>query len=538
MSDRLDLGTWDYVIVGAGSAGCVLANRLSADSGNRVLLLEAGGSDNYHWIHIPVGYLYCMGNPRTDWGFKTREEPGLNGRALAYPRGKVLGGCSSINGMIYMRGQAQDYERWRQLGNPGWGWDDVLPLFRKSEDHQSRDDPFHGKGGELRVERQRLSWPILDAVREAAAELGVPKIDDFNTGNNEGSAYFEVNQKSGFRFNSARAFLRPVRHRANLRVLTGAQAERIGFAGKRASTLQLRLDGKPARVAIGKELILAAGSIGSPQLLQVSGVGPAGLLRGHGIELVHELPGVGENLQDHLQIRTIFKIAGARTLNEWQAPWHGKARIALQYALWRTGPMSMAPSQLGIFMRSDRRFETPNIEFHVQPLSLDRFGEPLHSFPAITVSVCNLRPESRGHVRIASPDPFAAPLIAPNYLSTEADRAVAVESIGAARRLMAARRMREYHPQEFKPGPEIIESAALARAAGDIATTIFHPVGTAKMGTDSMAVVDPQLRVHGMAGLRVVDCSIMPTIVSGNTHAPAIMIGEMAAKFVAAAPAA
>jgi choline dehydrogenase len=532
MTDRLDLGAWDYVVAGAGSSGCVLANRLSADPKNRVLLLEAGGSDNYHWIHIPVGYLYCMGNPRTDWGYKTREEPGLNGRALAYPRGKVLGGCSSINGMIYMRGQAQDYERWRQLGNAGWGWADVLPLFRKSENYHGAEGPFHGKSGEMRVERQRLSWPILDAVREAAEEIGVPKIADFNTGNNEGSSYFEVNQKSGFRFNSVRAFLRPVRHRANLRIMTGAQAERIQFTGKRASGLLLRLNGRPARLAVGKELLLSAGSIGSPQLLQVSGVGPAALLREHGVEVVHELPGVGENLQDHLQIRTAFRISGARTLNEWQTPWHGKARIALQYALWRTGPMSMAPSQLGIFMCSDARFETPNIEFHVQPLSLDRFGEPLHDFPAITVSVCNLRPESRGHVRITSADPFTPPEIAPKYLSTPSDRAVAVESIGAARRLTATRRMQGYGPQEFKPGPGIVEPDAMARAAGDIATTIFHPVGTAKMGTDPLAVVDPQLRVRGLAGLRVVDCSIMPTIPSGNTHAPAVMIGEMAAKFL------
>ncbi|WP_374367262.1 GMC family oxidoreductase [Dongia sp.] len=534
MTDRDELGTWDYVIVGAGSAGCVLANRLSANGRDRVLLLEAGGSDNYHWIHIPVGYLYCMGNPRTDWGFTTRAEPGLNGRVLAYPRGRVLGGCSSINGMIYMRGQAADYDNWRQAGNPGWGWEDVLPLFRKSEDHHGLDGPYHGQGGELRVERQRLHWPILDAVREAALELGVPKVEDFNSGDNEGSSYFEVNQKGGFRFNAARAFLRPVRHRPNLKIVTGAQAERIRFAGKRATSLALRLNGRPAEVAIGKELILSAGSIGSPQLLQVSGVGSTGLLRELDVPIVHELPGVGENLQDHLQLRTIFRISGARTLNEWQARWHGKAQIALQYALWRKGPMSMAPSQLGIFMRSDARFATPNIEFHVQPLSLDRFGTPLHDYPAITVSVCNLRPEARGHVRIQSPDPFAPPEIAPNYLSTEEDRRVAVESIAAARRLMATRRMQEFRPLETKPGAEIVSPEDLARAAGDIATTIFHPVGTAKMGTDPMAVVDPTLKVHGLGGLRVVDASIMPNIVSGNTHAPAVMIGEMAAKFIAA----
>ncbi len=534
MSDRQDLGSFDYVIVGAGSSGCVLANRLSADASKRVLLLEAGGSDKYHWVHIPVGYLYCMGNPRTDWGYETEKEPGLNGRSLAYPRGKVMGGCSSINGMIYMRGQAIDYDHWRQLGNEGWGWDDVLPLFKLSEDHQSKSGPFHGQGGELRVERQRLSWPILDAVREAAAEMGVPKVDDFNSGDNFGSAYFDVNQKAGFRFNGVRAFINPIKHRKNLTILTHAQAERIVFDGKRASGLELRLNSKPARVSVSGELILSAGAIGSPQILQLSGVGPGALLRKHGIEVEHELAGVGENLQDHLQIRTAFRIKGAATLNERQASLLGKAGIALEYALSRSGPMSMAPSQLGIFMKSDPRFDTSNIEFHVQPLSLEKFGEPLHPFPAITVSVCNLRPESRGTVHVTSPDPDVFPKIAPNYLSTDGDRQVAADSITAARRLMATKRMAEFSPEEFKPGKHISSAEDLARAAGDIATTIFHPVGTAKMGHDRMSVVDPQLRVHGLQGLRVVDCSIMPTIVSGNTHAPAVMIAEKAARMMTA----
>lgn len=532
MTERRSIGTWDYVIVGAGSAGCVLANRLSARSGNRVLLLEAGGSDNYHWIHIPIGYLYCMGNPRTDWGYHTVAEAGLNGRRLAYPRGKVMGGCSSINGMIYMRGQAADYDHWQQLGNPGWDWETVLPLFRKSELHHSLSAPFHGQDGELRVERQRLSWPILDAVREAAEELGVPKIDDFNAGDNFGSSYFEVNQKAGFRFNSVRAFLKPVRHRSNLTVLSQAQVQRLLFDGKRATGLELTLKGETVRVGIGKELILAAGAIGSPQLLQLSGIGPAALLSRHGIPVLHELPGVGENLQDHLQIRTAFKITGARTLNERQARLSGKLGIALEYALRRSGPMAMAPSQLGIFMRSDERFATPNIEFHVQPLSLERFGEPLHEFPAITVSVCNLRPESRGSVRIVSADPADHPEIAPNYLSTEGDREVAAQSITIARRLMQTKRLAQYHPEEFKPGMAIQTPAELARAAGDIATTIFHPVGTAKMGSDRLSVVDPALRVHGLEALRVVDASIMPTIVSGNTHAPVMMIAEKAAQLI------
>ena len=534
MSNRRLLGRYNYIIVGAGSAGCVLANRLSADPAKRVLLLEAGGSDNYHWIHIPVGYLYCMGNPRTDWGYSTVSEAGLNGRSLAFPRGRVLGGCSSINGMIYMRGQAADYNQWRQMGNDGWSWDDVLPLFRKSENHQSRGGPFHSRDGELRVERQRLSWPILDAVREAAEEMGVPKTDDFNAGDNLGSGYFEVNQKAGLRFNAARAFLKPIRHRSNLKVLTNAQAERLVLTDGAVTGIEFVHDSHPSIAAVGGELVLSAGAIGSPQLLQLSGIGPGALLQQHGISVQRELPGVGENLQDHLQIRTVFSITGADTLNERLSTLAGKAAVALEYALKRTGPMSMAPSQLGIFMRSDARHETPNIEFHVQPLSLEKFGEPLHSFPAITVSVCNLRPEARGAVQITSPDPAAHPAIAPNYLSTENDRQIAADSIRAARRLMATNRMKEFRPAELKPGKQVESAEELARAAGDIATTIFHPVGTARMGADRMAVVDSRLRVHGLKGLRVADASIMPTIVSGNTHAPVVMIAEKAATMIIA----
>ncbi|WAJ27920.1 GMC family oxidoreductase [Antarcticirhabdus aurantiaca] len=530
--ERVDLGDYDDIVVGAGSAGCVLANRLSADPARRVLLLEAGGSDRYHWIHIPVGYLYCMGNPRTDWGYSTVAETGLNGRSLAYPRGRVMGGCSSINGMIYMRGQAADYDHWRQLGNVGWGWDDVLPLFVKSENHHGSGGPFHGQDGELRVEKQRLSWPILDAIREAAEELGVPQIDDFNAGDNLGSSYFEVTQKAGFRFNATRAFIAPIRHRKNLRILTKAQVERIRIEDGRAAGVDLLLDGRPARAAARGTVVMAAGAIGTPQLLQLSGIGPGELLRRHGIDVLVDRPAVGENLQDHLQIRTAFRITGARTLNEWQATLFGKAQIGLQYALKRSGPMAMAPSQLGIFMKSDPRFETANIEFHVQPLSLDRFGDPLHPFPAITVSVCNLRPDSRGSVHIVSRDPRAHPAIAPNYLSAESDRQVAADSIRAARRLMATSRLERHRPEEFKPGTHLQTDADLAQAAGDIATTIFHPVGTARMGVDADAVVDPQLRLRGVAGLRVADCSIMPTIVSGNTHAPAVMIAEKAAQLI------
>jgi choline dehydrogenase len=528
-----DLGTFDYVIVGAGSAGCVLANRLSADPDMRVLLLEAGGKDNYHWIHIPVGYLYCMNNPRTDWLFSTEEEPGLNGRALAYPRGKVLGGCSSINGMIYMRGQSRDYDQWRQLGNTGWGWDDVLPYFLKSEDQAALPaDEMHAEGGEWRVENQRLSWAVLDAFREAAAQEGIPKTDDFNRGDNHGCGYFHVNQRTGLRVSTAKAFLKPARGRANLTVLTHAEVDRIVLDGRRVTRLELRHKGAEASVAIAGELILSAGSVGSPLILELSGIGNPDILGEHGVATVHALPGVGENLQDHLQVRCAYKVSGVETLNERANSLFGKAGIALEYLFKRSGPMSMAPSQLGAFAKSDPALEFPNLQYHVQPLTLDRFGEPLHPFPAFTASVCNLRPESRGSVHIRSGRAGDKPSIRPNYLSTEGDRRVAAESIRLTRRIVARPAMAKYAPEEFKPGPEIDGDAALAKAAGDIATTIFHPVGTAKMGNDDRAVVDDRLRVHGIAGLRVVDASVMPTITSGNTNSPVIMIAEKAADMI------
>ena len=527
-------GDFNYIIVGAGTSGCLLANRLSADPKNRVLLLEAGGKDDYFWIRVPVGYLFTMNNPRTDWCFSTEASTGLNGRSLNYPRGKVLGGCSSINGMIYMRGQARDYDHWRQLGNSGWGWDEALKYFKRSEGHVLGENEMHGGNGEWRVEGQRLSWEILDAFRDAAAETGIPNTDDFNTGNNEGCGYFEVNQKQGVRWSAADAFLHPIKSRANLTVLTESHVNKLQFDGNKVVGVKFWRGNDLFEASVSGEIILASGAIGSPQIMQASGISSGALSQKIGIQNIIELPGVGENLQDHLQMRLVFKVKNTKTLNLRANSLFGKIGMGLEYFLFKRGPMTMAPSQLGGFAKSDKNKETPNLQYHIQPLSTEKLGDPLHPFEAFTASVCNLRPESRGHVHIKTEDSREPPKIQPDYLSDPADRKVAADAIKLTRKIVSSPAMKKFEPEEFKPGIEFASDDDLAREAGNIGTTIFHPVGTCKMGpsSDNMAVVDERLKVHGIRGLRVVDASVMPTITSGNTNSPTLMIAEKASEMI------
>jgi choline dehydrogenase len=527
-------GDFDYIIVGAGTSGCLLANRLSADPKNRVLLLEAGGKDNYFWIRVPVGYLFTMNNPRTDWCFSTEASTGLNGRSLNYPRGKVLGGCSSINGMIYMRGQARDYDHWRQLGNSGWGWDEALKYFKRSEGHVLGENEMHGGNGEWRVEGQRLSWEILDAFRDAAAETGIPNTNDFNTGNNEGCGYFEVNQKQGVRWSAADAFLHPIKSRANLTILTDSHVNKLQFEGNKVIGVKFWRGNDLFEASVSGEVILASGTIGSPQIMQASGISSGALSQKIGIQNIIELPGVGENLQDHLQMRLVFKVKNTKTLNLQANSLFGKIGMGLEYFLFKRGPMTMAPSQLGGFAKSDKNKETPNLQYHIQPLSTEKLGDPLHPFEAFTASVCNLRPESRGHVHIKTEDSREPPKIQPDYLSDPADRKVAADAIKLTRKIVSSPAMKKFEPEEFKPGIEFASDDDLAREAGNIGTTIFHPVGTCKMGpsSDNMAVVDERLKVHGIQGLRVVDASVMPTITSGNTNSPTLMIAEKASEMI------
>ncbi len=529
---------FDYIVVGAGSAGCVLAARLSEDPTTRVLLLEAGPADRSLWIHLPIGYGKTMWSPTYNWCFHTDPDPNMNGRQIYWPRGKTLGGSSSINGLIYIRGQREDFDHWAALGNAGWGYDEVLPYFIKSEGNQRGANPLHGGDGPLKVSDIGARHELIEAFIGGAQQIGVPRTDDFNGARQEGAGYFQLNTWKGWRCSTAKAYLAPARRRSNLRIETGAMAAGIDFDGARASGVRYRQGGVMRTATAQAEVLLAAGAIQSPQLLQLSGIGPEALLREHGITPQRVLPGVGENLQDHLQMRLIFECAKPVTTNDQLNSWMGQLKLGLQWLLFRSGPLAVGINQGGCFMRAlhDESGQpvaaTPDIQFHVATLSADMAGGKVHPFSGFTLSVCQLRPQSRGHIRIRSTDPFAPPAMQPNYLSTELDRRTAVAAVKAARAIAAAPAMQPYVKREVRPGPDAGDDAALLEFCRSQGATIFHPSGTCRMGHDAMAVLDERLRVHGVPGLRVVDCSAMPTLVSGNTNAAAVMMAEKAADMI------
>jgi choline dehydrogenase len=529
---------FDYIVVGAGSAGCVLAARLSEDPSTRVLLLEAGPADRSLWIHLPIGYGKTMWSPTYNWCFHTDAEPNMNGRKIYWPRGKTLGGSSSINGLIYIRGQREDFDHWAALGNAGWGYDEVLPYFIKAEGNQRGANPLHGGDGPLKVSDIGERHELIEAFIDGAQQVGVPRTDDFNGARQEGAGYFQLNTWKGWRCSTAKAYLAPARRRVNLRIETEAMAVGIDFDGARASGVRYRQRGVMQAATAQAEVLLAAGAIQSPQLLQLSGIGPEALLREHGISAHKLLPGVGENLQDHLQMRLIFECAKPVTTNDQLNSWIGQLKLGLQWLLFRSGPLAVGINQGGCFMRAlhDASGQpvaaTPDIQFHVATLSADMAGGKVHPFSGFTLSVCQLRPESRGHIRIRSTDPLQPPAMQPNYLATELDRRTAVAAVKAARAIAAAPAMQPYVRREVRPGPEAGDDAALLEFCRNQGATIFHPSGTCRMGHDTMAVLDERLCVHGVPGLRVIDCSAMPTLVSGNTNAAAVMMAEKAADMI------